>query len=73
MENFVQRWLHDHEWLDEDTSETKKTAIRVGVSTLGRFAHSAGETFGAGLAAASVAMNGAMQERFTLEQEPVNF
>lgn len=66
MENFVQKWLHDHEWLDQDTSEAKKTAVRVGVSTLGRFVHSAGETFGAGLAAVSAAINKATEERFTL-------
>mmetsp|Transcript_18935 Transcript_18935/g.23473 ORF Transcript_18935/g.23473 Transcript_18935/m.23473 type:complete len:134 (+) Transcript_18935:659-1060(+) len=54
MESFVERWLQDHEWLDDEMPEHKKTALKVGVSTMGRFAHSAGETFGAVLAAASV-------------------
>jgi hypothetical protein len=52
MEGWVEQWLHDHEYLNEEMSDTKKTAIKVGVSTLGRFAHSAGETFGTVLAAA---------------------
>ena len=34
-------------------TDAKKTAVKVGVSTLGRFAHSAGESFGTLLAAAS--------------------
>lgn len=53
MEGWLEQWLHDHEYLNDEMSDTKKTAIKVGVSTLGRFAHSAGETFGTVLAAAS--------------------
>ena len=43
------------------------------MSTLGRFAHDAGEKFGAGLAAASVMLNSTVKpkERFTPE-EPIN-
>ncbi len=51
METFVEKWLHEHEWLDEDTEEHKKTAIKVGVSTMGRLAHSAGESFGLAMTA----------------------
>lgn len=61
METFVEKWLHDHEWLNEDTEEHKKTAIKVGVSTLGRVAHSAGEAFGVGVAAASVVLSNTFQ------------
>ena len=53
MEGFVEKWLQDHEWLNDEMSDTKKTAIKVGVSTAGRVAHSAGESFGTVLAAAS--------------------
>jgi len=53
LESFVQKWMHDHEWLDDETPEIKKKALQVGVSTLSRFVHSAGETFGASLAAAT--------------------
>ena len=49
----VVKWLQDHEWLGEDDeiTETHKTVVKTGVSTFARFAHSAGESFGAGLAA----------------------
>jgi len=53
MHDFAEKWLEEHKWLDEDTPEIKKTAMKVGVSTLGRYTHSAGESFGAGLAASS--------------------
>jgi len=56
MHTFVEKWLEEHEWLDDDTPEIKKMALKVGVSTLGRFTHSAGEAFGTGLAATTAAV-----------------
>ena len=47
MESFVEKWLHEHEWLNDEMPEHKKTAVKVGVSTVSRFVHSAGESFGA--------------------------
>lgn len=47
------QWMQDHEWLgeDEEVTETHKAVVKTGVSTFARFVHSAGEAFGAGLAA----------------------
>jgi hypothetical protein len=62
MESFVEKWLHDHEWLDNEMEDHKKTAVKVGVSTLGRLAHSAGESFGLAMTAASAVVGSSFQK-----------
>lgn len=52
IDSFVERWLEDHAYLGHDEiSETHKTIVKTSVSTISRFIHSAGEAFGASVAA----------------------
>ena len=64
--------MHDHEWLDDETPEIKKKALQVGVSTLSRFVHSAGETFGASLAAATALHASKKQQSEPVFEAPAN-
>lgn len=53
VESMVMQWMQAHEWMDEDeVTDTHRAVVKTGVSTLGRFVHSVGETFGAGVALA---------------------
>lgn len=52
IETFAAKWLHDHEWINEDTQPAHKAIVQQGVTTFSRFAHSFGEEFGLHLEAA---------------------
>lgn len=50
IDSFVEKWMNEHAWLDDDASDTQRTVVKTGVSTFSRYVQSAGEAFGVGLA-----------------------
>ena len=60
--------MSDHEWLgDEDDdyqiTDTHRAVVKTGVSTFANFVYSAGEAFGAGVAAVKGAFEAKMASR----------
>lgn len=62
-ETMVLQWMQDHEWMDDEPTETHKAVVKSGVSTMSRFVYSAGESFGAGLAAFKGAIYSKLEAR----------
>ena len=78
VESLVLKWMQDHEWLgDEDDddyqiTETHRTIVKTGVSTFANFVYSAGEAFGAGVAAVKGAFEAKMaakKQKYEFEQQ----
>jgi len=65
--------MQEHEWLgDEDNdyeiTDTHKAVVKTGVSTFGRFVYSAGEAFGASLAAVKGAFEAKMAAKRQMKE-----
>lgn len=46
VESYAEKWMEDHEWLDEETPELKRTMLKQGVSAIAQATHAAGLSFG---------------------------
>lgn len=71
VENIMLQWMQDHEWMGEEgePTEAHKAVVKTGVSTLARFVYSAGESFGAGLAAVKGAIYANMEAKRLRREE----
>ena len=74
VESLVLKWMSDHEWLgDEDNdyqiTDTHRTVVKTGVSTFANFVYSAGEAFGATVAA----LKGAFEAKMAAKKQKYEF
>lgn len=72
LEGYVEKWLHDHEWLNDETPAHESALLKSTVYALASGAHGLGETVGSSQGAFEQFKQGFMSQA-RVEQPQVGF